>query len=348
MSNRKLKRREYFRLQRLYRSNRSKVLDSILNGNSISTSLTFDNVVDYWTKFLTTESRCEGVLDNNVPAPVDFSNLLNFISVEEVIKNYPQYKSAMGHDGVTVAMLRRIPSRALTKFYTAWLRAGLVPTHVLDSKTVFIPKGRGVDSPDELRPISISSVFLRHFHRILNNRLTSVLPFSPFQLGFQSMDGIARAVEELESVFHTAKTKYNPFSAVFIDFRKAFDSVAFEAIFEALRRLGVPEHFVSYIIFLYSNARTFLVLNGNVSQPIHPTRGVRQGDPLSSTLFLIVLDFVLRSLPVHLDALVRGSFRLSYVAYTGDILLLARDSNCLQKLLNILQMLLLPTGLSIN
>lgn len=75
---------------------------------------------------------------------------------------------------------------------------------------------------------------------------------------------------------------------------------------------------------------TFLVLNGNVSHPVHPKRGVRQNDPLSSTLFLIVLDFVLRSLKVRLGVLVRDSIRLSYIVYADDILLLARDPNCLQ------------------
>lgn len=144
------------------------------------------------------------------------------------------------------------------------------------------------------------------------------------------MDGISRAVEELESIFSISKTKYHPLSAAFNDVRKAFDSVAFSAIFDALRRLSVPDHFINYIIFIYSHARTFLVLNGNVSHPVHPQRGARQNGPLSSTLFLIVLDFVLRSLKVRLDVLVRDSIRLSYIVYADDILLLARDPNCLQ------------------
>lgn len=106
------------------------------------------------------------------------------------------------------------------------------------------------------------------------------------------MDGIARAIEELESVHKHFKEHNNPLSAAFIDLRKAFDSVSFKAIYDALQRLGVPNHFINYVKFIYSNASTFLVFDGNVSQPIHPTRGVRQGDPLSlrhlSLLYLIL------------------------------------------------------------
>lgn len=88
----------------------------------------------------------------------------------------------------------------------------------------------------------------------MNNRLTSAISFSSHQLGFQPIDEIARAVEELESVFSYSKSKFNPLSAVFIDLRKAFDSVTFQAIFDALKRFGVPRNFINYISFIYNNA----------------------------------------------------------------------------------------------
>lgn len=49
-----------------------------------------------------------------------------------------------------------------------------------------------------------------------------------------------------------------------------------------------------------------------------------------------------------LGVVLRKPFRISHVAHDDDILLLAGDSNCLQKLLNILFLLLPLTNLSIN
>lgn len=102
-------------------------------------------------------------------------------------------------------------------------------------------------------------------------------------------------------------------------------------------------------MYVYKSARTNLYFAGESSEPVHPKQGVRQGDPLSSTLFLLVLDFVLRQLPDTYGALLsEAGPRISYIAYADDLLLLARDSNCLQTLLNMLHTLLPPKGLAVN
>lgn len=101
------------------------------------------------------ESTCECDLEYSVPAPANFSKFLDFrfYFCRGSGKTLARFKSAMGSDGVTVAKLRRILSRALVKLYTVWLRVGRASNHVLDFKTIFIPKGRNVESPAELRPI---------------------------------------------------------------------------------------------------------------------------------------------------------------------------------------------------
>lgn len=162
------------------------------------------------------------------------------------------------------------------------------------------------------------------------------------------MDGISCGIDELDTAFTHFKQHFTPLSAVLIDPRKTFDSASFDAIYSALQRLGVSSNFINYIRFVYSNARKYLSSNSTLSGPVAPRRGVLQSDALSSTLFLIVLDFVLRALPDHLGVVVRESVRILHIAYASDILLLARDANCLQELLNILYSILLSTGLEMN
>lgn len=262
-----------------------------------------------------------------------FDDLFSFISVKEVLDSFPPSKSAVGLDGVSVILLRRLPARCLAKLYTLWSKLYWAPKYFLDSCTIFIPKASEVDSPANLRPIYISSVLLRQYHRILNKRLIQVVPFYFQQFGFELMDGIGRAIDELETVPNNFKNLYNPCSAAFIDLRKAFDSINFESVYATLQRLGVPLLFINYIQFIYSNARNFLSFDGQISCSVSPGRGVRQGDPLSWTLFLIVLDFILRALPDRLGAILGESVRISHVAYADDILILTRNANCLQELL---------------
>ena len=82
-----------------------------------------------------------------------------------------------------------------------------------------------------------------------------------------------------------------------LDIAKAIPSVEHSSIVECLRAAGLPSSMIRYIELYYSNGTT--TLNGSdwVSPPILPTRGVKQGDPLSSVLFNIVIDHLLRSLP---------------------------------------------------
>lgn len=109
------------------------------------------------------------------------------------------------------------------------------------------------------------------------------------------MDGIARVIDQLDSVFNNFKTFRNSCSAAFIDLRKIFDSISFDSIYSALAKLNVPFSFSNYIKFV--NLNTYLQFNGTFSESISPNRGVCQGDPLSSKIFLIIFDFILRSLP---------------------------------------------------
>lgn len=221
-------------------------------------------------------------------------------------------KTSAGKDGLDIKCLIKTRIRALAKLYTMWLQLGWVPQIFLDSRTIFIPKGSDVDVPSDLRPISISSVFLRQFQKIRNKCLLSVVKISP-QFGFQSMDGIANAVSQLDSVFAYFKTNFSSCASAFIDLKKAFHSVNHSAIYNALTIIGVPLQFVSYIKYVYQHARTFLCFNKQKSEAVLPARGVRQGDPLFSTIFLIVLDFVLREISIQLGAHISNNNKISYL-----------------------------------
>lgn len=195
-----------------------------------------------------------------------------------------------------------IPARALAKFYTLWSRMCCVPQYIVDSRTILLPKGPDIKRPSEFKPISISPVFLRQHHRILNKRLRDIVSISSQQYGFEPRDGIAQAIDKIDTVFAHFKSRFNAFAADFNDLRKAFDSFAFSAIYNAFELIGLLECFNDYIKFIYTSDRIDLIFKRETSSPIKPTRGVRQDDTLSSTIFLLVLDLLLRVLPNRIGA----------------------------------------------
>ena len=68
--------------------------------------------------------------------------------------------------------------------------------------------------------------------------------------------------------------KAEPLSLVFIDVKKAFDSINPSAIYKALISAGVPMMLVNYICDLNSSSTTRIVSGPEVSSPLAVNRGV--------------------------------------------------------------------------
>ena len=92
---------------------------------------------------------------------------------------------------------------------------------------------------------------------------------------------LMKVVEFLkEWPFMFARTRLNPLHLVFVDLRKAFDSVSHDTIVRAAVRMGVPAPRVSYLRVYYQESGTRLL-----DCEMVVTNGVRQGDPhVASTL----------------------------------------------------------------
>lgn len=80
----------------------------------------------------------------------------------------------------------------------------------------------------------------------------------------------------------------------FVDFKKAFDSISREKMFEILKLYGLPGKIISAIKALYVSTKAKVVSPDGDSDTFDILAGVLQGDTLAPFLFIIVLDYVLR------------------------------------------------------
>jgi hypothetical protein len=115
------------------------------------------------------------------------------------------------------------------------------------------------------------------------------------------------------------------FCAVKLDMMKAYNRVEWHYLEAMLQKLGFDDNFVRLILKCVSSVRFAVKVNGELLPFFTPSRGLRQGDPMSPYLFLICgegLTALLNNYGTHIDRGIRVSFRSPWVNH----LLFADDS----------------------
>lgn len=81
-----------------------------------------------------------------------------------------------------------------------------------------------------------------------------------------------------------------------LDMAKAFDRVSWPIVFLVLRRFGIREIIIDMIQRILSNNQYFVIVNGTKHGFFYSTRDLKQEDPLSTVLFMIRAEVLLKTL----------------------------------------------------
>ena len=243
---------------------------------------------------------------------------------------------APGPDGFPAYFFQRnwdVCGEDLTRMVLRVLNGDEVPTEINSTFIVLIPKVQNPVSLNQFRPISLCNVVYKIISKALANRLKRVLPNiiseeqSAFIPGRIISDNILVAYECLHFM-RTNRSKSNAYCALKLDMMKAYDRVEWSYLEAIMLKLGFDRLWVDKIMKCVTTASFSILFNGERLQEFKPTRGIRQGDPISPYLFLLCaegLSCVLKGVgadqSVNGIQIARTAPKINHLLFADDCLL---------------------------
>ncbi|GJT77559.1 RNA-directed DNA polymerase, eukaryota [Tanacetum coccineum] len=265
-----------------------------------------------------------------------------------------------GPDGFTFGFYRRfwyLIENDVYKAVSYFFLFGDIPKGCNSSFIVLIPKFPGANMVKDFRPISLIGSLYKIIAKVLANRLVDKLGsiVNEVQSAFVKDRQILDGPFILDELIQWCKKKRKHLLVFKVDFEKAFDSVRWDFLDDLLFKFGFGGKWRKWIQSCLRSSRGSIILNGSPTEEFQFHKGLKQGDPLSPLLFILVMESLHLSFNrVEEAGLFNGiqlnsSINISHLFYADDAVFVGQwcEKN-INTLVHILECFFRASGLRIN
>ena len=155
-------------------------------------------------------------------------------------------------------------------------------------------KGRDLRYIKNWRPIILLCADYKLISKIISNRIRTVLPeiIHKDQAGFVPGRNISENIRKVLDGINLIKQQKIAANLLLIDFEKAFDHVEYRSLCQVFYYFNFGTNLVKWITILFTDFSLCTTSNGYSSNYFAPTRGLFQGNPISSTGFIIMIELL--------------------------------------------------------
>lgn len=318
-------------------------------------------LADYFKSLLNGEEPGERLGAENISQENPDSQPPTLNEIKRIIKELKNNK-APGEDGIIAEMWKfggEITAKTIHHVIEEIWKTGRIPD---DWKCALIhplhKKGNRMDI-NNYRGISLLPVAYKILSKALLNRVEDQVDhlIGEYQAGFRKGRSCVEQIFNLKSILRTRALRGQNTVIVFVDFKKAYDSIDRRTLFNALEEFGIDRKTREIIKQTLTDTISKVKFHGEVSDPFEIKTGVRQGDGLSPILFNIILEKIMRNWEKALEAEgIQGihlgrkgqNLEIKCLAFADDLALLAHNKDDAQKMLDTLHEIAEKTGLKVS
>ena len=216
------------------------------------------------------------------------------------------------------------------------LNSSVLPCELNDTYICLIPKVASPKKITEFRPISLCNVVYKTISKVLVNRLKRILrevideSQNTFVPGRSIIDNVLVAFETMHCIDQRRKGK-EALMAAKLDMSKAYDRAEWSYLEAIMRRLGFHEKWIELMMMCVSTVSYSVLINGEPKGKIVPSKGLRQGDPISPYLVLLCAEGLSAMLKKEVRdgnikgvAVSRGVLSISHLLFADDSIIFYR------------------------